>query len=310
MKKLRFVVSLITKENDYQVEQGKAAQEAAQRLGVEVEIIYADGDAINQSQQLLRIIQASPDTHPAGIIFEPAGGTALPQVARAAVTAGISWVVMNREVDYIADLRKSFRVPLFTVTSNHEEIGRIQGKQLAALAPKGGNVLYIEGPSESFAAKGRTIGIAESKPANIQLKVIRGHWTDVSAQKAISSWLRLSTSRQSQIDVVAAQNDVMAVGARKAFQELADTQMRDRWLALPYIGVDGVPKTGHAWVKSGLLTATVVVPPMTGQAMEMLARALQSGLTPPEKTLTVPHSFPSLEDLARTHAEKARIMSV
>ena len=41
------------------MEQAAAAQEAANRLGVELEIIYAENDAILQSQQLLKIIQSN-----------------------------------------------------------------------------------------------------------------------------------------------------------------------------------------------------------------------------------------------------------
>jgi ABC-type sugar transport system substrate-binding protein len=41
MKKLKFLVSLTTNDNDYQIEQAAAAEEAARRLGVEVQIIYA-----------------------------------------------------------------------------------------------------------------------------------------------------------------------------------------------------------------------------------------------------------------------------
>lgn len=59
MKELRFVVSLITEENDYQREQAAAAQEAAVRLGVHVQTMFADNDAINQSQQLLKIVQTA-----------------------------------------------------------------------------------------------------------------------------------------------------------------------------------------------------------------------------------------------------------
>src|SRR5438445_7104821 len=33
---------------------------------------------------------------------------------------------------------------------------------------------------------------------------------------------------------------------------------RERWLALPFTGCDGMPDTGQAWVRSGLLAATVV----------------------------------------------------
>ncbi len=310
MKRLRFVVSLTTTENDYQMEQSKAAEEAARKLGVDLQIIYADNDTITQSQQLLNIIQSRSDSHPDGILFEPVGGTALPQVGKAAVAAGIAWVVLNREIEYISDLRRAFRVPIFTVAANHEEIGRIQAKQVAALLPKGGSILYIEGPSENYAAKHRTVGFYEAKPQNIQVKSLRGQWTEASAHKALGSWLRLSTSRQTKIDAIIAQNDAMAVGARKAFQEISEIRDRDRWLNLPYTGVDGVPKTGQAWVKSGLLAATVVVPTNTDMGLEMLVRAVQTGAQPPERSLTMPHSCPSVEDLARAHAEKSRALSV
>ena len=80
----------------------------------------------------------------------------------------------------------------------------------------------------------------------------------------------------------------MALGARKAFQELPDNAARQRWLSLPFIGCDGLPKTGQAWVKRGLLTATIFAGPNTGQAMEMLVKALQTGTMPPENTLTTP----------------------
>src|SRR2546425_4565793 len=298
MKKLNFLLSLTTTNNDYQIEQAAAAEEAARRLGADVQIVHADNDSIAQSQQLLKVIQSRSDAHPDGIIFEPVGGTALPQVARAAATAGIAWVVLNRDVEYVTELRKAYRVPIFSITSDHEEIGRIQGKQFAALLPKGGSVLYVQGPSESLAAKQRTSGMYETKPANVQVKVMRAQWTEASSYRAISSWLRLSTSHQNRIDLIAAQDDGMALGARKAFQELPDSAARQRWLSLPFIGCDGLPKTGQAWVKRGLLTATIFAGPNTGQALEMLVKAFQSGTTPPERTLTVPASVPPLEALA------------
>jgi ABC-type sugar transport system substrate-binding protein len=309
MKKLKFVVSLTTNDNDYQMEQAVAAEEAARKLGVDLQIIYADNDSVLQSQQLLKIIQSRADSHPDGIIFEPVGGTALPQVARAAVSAGIAWVVLNRDADYIMELRHAFRVPVFAVTSDHEEIGRIQGRQFASLLPVGGSVLYVQGPSESLAAKQRTTGMYETKPANVQVKVIKGQWTEASSHRAVSSWLRLSTSHQTRIDVVAAQDDAMAVGAKKAFQELPDNAARDRWLSLPFLGVDGMPKTGQAWVRSGLLAATVVVPPNAGDAMEMLFQTIQSGVVPGEHTLMAPKSYPALETLATSQAEKVKTLS-
>jgi ABC-type sugar transport system substrate-binding protein len=297
MKKLRFLVSLTTNENDYQIEQAQSADLVAKKLGVDAQIVFADNDAITQSTQILKAIQAPAETRPDAIVFEPVGGTALPQVARAAAGAGIGWAVLNRDANYIAELRRSSTVPVFAVSSDHVEIGRIQGKQFAAYLPKGGSVLYIQGPSENSAAKERTAGMQETKPANIQLTLLRGQWTEDSALRAVRSWLKLSTSQKMAVDLIGAQDDSMAMGARKAFQELTNEADREKWLKLPFTGCDGLPKTGQTWVRSGLLAATVFVPANAGQAIEMFVQAIQQDKHPPERALTMPASIPPLESL-------------
>jgi len=297
MRKLKFLISLTTNDNDYQIEQARAAEQAARKLNVNLQILYADNDAINQSTQILKAVQAAEEDRPDAIIFEPVGGTALPQVARAAVNSGIGWAVLNRDANYISELRQTCKTPVFSVSSDHVEIGRIQGRQCAALLPTGGTVLYVQGPSENSAAKDRTLGMQEVKPGNIHLIMIKGQWTEESSQRAVRSWLKLTTSQKSNVDLIAAQDDSMAIGARKAFQELPSETERDRWLGLPYLGCDGLPNTGQTWVRSGLLTATIFIPANTGQAMEMLADALQNGKTPPEKAITTATSVPPLESL-------------
>lgn len=298
MAKLRILVSLTTNENDYQIEQAQSAEEAANRLGVTAEIIYADNDAINQSTQLLKAVQAAAEDRPNAILFEPVGGTAFPQVARAAANAGIGWAVLNRDANYIEDLRKTSSAPIFAISSDHVEIGRIQGRQFAAVLPRGGTVLYIQGPSENSAAKERTLGMQESKPASIQIIALRGQWTEESSQRAVRSWLKLTSSQKATVDLVAAQDDSMAIGARKAFEELPGEIERERWLKLPFAGCDGLPKTGQAWVRNGLLAATIFIPPNTGQAMEMFVQAIQQGKRLPERVLTVATSIPPLNALS------------
>ena len=297
MAKIKVLVSLTTNDNDYQVEQARAAEQAARNFGADLQILYAGNDAINQSTQILKAIQVAPDDRPDGIIFEPVGGTSLPQVARAAVNAGIGWAVLNREANYISELRRANKAPIFCVSSDHVEIGRIQGRQCAALLPAGGTALYIQGPSENSAAKERTAGMQEAKPANIHLIVLKGQWTEESSQRAVRSWLKLSTSQKANVDLVAAQDDSMALGARKAFQEILSETERERWLSLPFLGCDGLPKTGQAWVRTGVLTATVYIPPNTGQAIGMLVDALQNGKSQPERALTEAVSIPPIQKL-------------
>lgn len=299
MKKLRFVVSLTTDDNDYQIEQKESAEQAARKTSVDVQIIHAQNDAINQSTQVLKAIQAPKELRPDGIIFEPVGGTALPQVAKAAVTAGIGWVILNRDASYIEELRKTSTAPLFSVSSDHVEIGRIQGRQMAALLRGGGSVLYIQGPSENSAAKDRTLGMQETKPASVQVTMLKAQWTQESSQRSVRSWLKLTTSQRSAIDLISAQDDSMAMGARDAFKELSNEDERERWLKLPFTGCDGLPKTGQAWVRSGMLTATVFVPPNAGQAIELLVDAIQNKKMPPERVVTAAVSIPALDALAR-----------
>jgi ribose transport system substrate-binding protein len=136
-----------------------------------------------------------------------------------------------------------------------------------------------------------------TKPANIQVKTMRANWTEQSAYRAVSSWLRLRTSQETRIDLVGAQDDSMAAGARKAFAEIGERE-RERWLKIPFTGCDGLPKTGQAWVRNGLLAATIYVRPITDLGLEMLTEAIRTGKQPPERTLTTPESVPSFEELA------------
>jgi ABC-type sugar transport system substrate-binding protein len=299
MKKLKFLVSLTTDDNDYQIEQSESAEQAARKTGVDLQIVHAQNDAINQSTQLLKAVQSPKELRPDAIIFEPVGGTALPQVAKAAVSAGIGWVILNRDANYIEELRKTSTAPLFTISSDHVEIGRIQGRQMAALLRGGGSVLYIQGPSENSAAKDRTAGMQETKPPGVQVTMLKAQWTQESAQRSVRSWLKLTTSQRAAIDLISAQDDSMAMGARDAFKELTNEDERERWLKLPFTGCDGLPKTGQAWVRSGLLAATVYVPPNAGQAIEMLVDALQNRKMPAERVMTAAVSIPALDALTR-----------
>jgi ribose transport system substrate-binding protein len=212
MIKARLLLSVLNDDNDFQIEQVKSAHQAAARVGADLDIVYAQDDAINQSQQLLNRIQSAAETRPNVIIFEPAGSTTLPHVARAAAEAGIGWVVLSRDAEYIGELRSVFHIPAFVVSADQEEIGRIQGRQLAALLPRGGIVFTIQGPSQSKAAELRHVGLLATKPENVHLRLVRAHWTEASAQRIVRSWLTLSTSRGTDIAAVCAQDDSMAMG--------------------------------------------------------------------------------------------------
>jgi ribose transport system substrate-binding protein len=303
MNKLKILVSLITEDNDYQLEQAASAQAAALKLGAGVQITYSGNDAVHQTQQILDFIQ-DPSKRPDAILAEPVG-TGMAQIAKAAVGAGIAWALINTDVDYISQLRQHALVPVFSVLSDHEAIGKIQGQQIAALLGEQGCVLYIEGPAVRDVAKVRTKGMLSAKPPRVNVKTWKGDWTQNSGYHAVKSWLSLSTSRQLNVSMIACQNDDMAIGARRAFEELGDMRERDTWLRLPLTGCDGVPRSGQEWVRQGRLAATVISPPLVGDAMQLLASAFDAGSQPPERTVVAPSSFPSLKELQKPRGQAA-----
>jgi ABC-type sugar transport system substrate-binding protein len=299
MKKYRIAL-LVVANNDYQTEQTVAAKHAAQECEVDLQVVQTEHDAVMQSQEVLKLLHSPDGIRPEGILFEPVG-TALAQAARIAATKGVGWVVLNRQVEYLSELRREFSTPLFCVTTNHDEVGRIQGEQIVKLLPRGGAVLYVHGPSDNKAAIRRAAAMQEAKPANVEVRVLKGLWTEESAFNAVRSWLKLNVVKDVSFGVVAAQNDAMALGARRAFQELTGGAERDHWLSLPFIGCDGLPSTGQVYVHRGLLTATVVIPANADQAIRALIGALKAKQQPPECIFTSASSFPALTALKPSH---------
>ena len=260
---------------------------------------------MHQTQQILQFIQ-DPKKRPDAIVVEPVG-TGMPQVAKAAVSAGIAWAVINARVDYLPELRQRALVPVFSVLSDHEEIGRIQGQQIASILGEEGCVLYIEGPAVGDVARFRTKGMLASKPHKVSIKAPKGDWTQRSTYHAVRSWLELSTSRELDVGMIAGQNDDMAIGARHAFEEITDAKECDQWLTLPLTGCDGVPKAGQSWVRQGRLTATIYCPALIGDAIQLLASSRLGGTQADERTLMAPNSFPALSELKRERSATASV---
>lgn len=297
MKKLRCVVA-IPGDTMYLREQVAAAEACATRLGVELEVLSADMDAVGQGQQLLKFVQARDGLRPDAILLEPVSAAGLPRVAEAAVAAGIGWVVSNATVDYIPALRTKAKAPVFLVSQDHVGIGRIQARQIGALLPTGGTILYLRGPGMSSIASRRFEGIDGAKPKNVDLKVIKVQGASAEdAYRAVCSWLNLSTGRPDTINFIFSQNADFILGMRKAFEATTLGPDRAKWLAIPCAGV-GVVKQVKPLADQGVLTAAVLTSLTHDKALEMLVQGIKTGVQPREQTFVGAESYPSLDDLA------------
>ena len=297
MKKWKCVLSL-PGDNLYLREQAAAAKATANRLGVELQVLISQNDPVLQSQQLLEIVQSRSELRPDGILLEPVSMTGLPRVAEAAVAAGIGWVLSNAQADYIAAIRKNAKVPVFMVSQDHVEVGRIQGRQIGAILPNGGSVLHLRGPSANNLASKRNEGVESTKPRNIELKTLKIEWTAESAYKAVCSWLSLPTVRAQDTQLILAQNADFIHGAKKAFQTNTLEPDRAKWLTLPCTAV-GIPSQIKPLVDQRFLRAAVVTSLTLDVALEMLVQAMKAGSQPLEQTYVDARSYPPLEDLAQ-----------
>jgi len=295
MNKPRIVVSL-PNANAYLREQAILAKSAGGRLGFEMEVMHAGDDAITQSQQLLNIIHSRTERRPTAFIVEPLTGAGLRRVAQAAVADGIAWVISNCDVDYIPQLRTGAKTPVFAVTQGQMEIGRLQGRQIAALLPEGGSVLFIQGASTSPVATQRREGMESTKPRSVGITTVRSSWSQEVAFRAVSAWLQLATSRAEKFALVAGQTHELTLGARAAFENIGDREQSRKWLALPFIGIGIAPQV-RPLVDRGVL-ATAVFSSLTMElALKLLHDALRTKVQPAECTRVEASSYPALENL-------------
>ena len=290
----KVVVGLLNEAQEFQKMQAADARAAAARAGLEAEIVFAESNAVLQIQQLFRFVHAPEGERPAAIVVETVTGEGLERVARNAVRSGIGWMLVNGYVRYIDGLRQERPdLPIGNVALDNAEVGHIQGRQVRALAPGGGPVLCVQGPADTSAASERLAGLKEVLGSAYEVKVLNGDWTEQSGDKAVGAWLRLKTSEGLRPCVVVAQNDAMAVGARRAIRAL-----RREWSEVPVTGCDGLPEGGQRLVRAGELAATVTTPTTAGHAVALVGRALVGERIAAEVRLA-PRSFPPEDELGR-----------
>ncbi len=266
---------LVQSKNLFQRRLLTEAEAAAARQGASIEVVFADGDARNQREQLFAFVRRDP--LPDGLLVQPVEVSGIRFVVQEAHRKGVACVFINRRPKFLDELRSSGLV--FSVTADNVGIGRVQGEQLRALLPAGGTVLCVTGPPGAESVAQRLEGVERTKGELISLMQVPGDWTEEGGGRAVTEWLE-TTRGFVTFDVLAGHNDDMAVGARRALQRFAASIGKPDLAGVPVTGVDGLPEFGQRLVAEGQLAATVVMPPTTGKAVEALVSALRDGLAP------------------------------
>lgn len=276
----------------YQLLQQEAAIAEARSARLNAEILFAPGF---DHLRVIRKRLGDPSAPPVdAVLVEPGSVTSTGLILKD-LKGKTGLVLLNAWSAEVEDYAKGWpaNVPFGTVSVDHTRLGQIQGQQVTVLLPRGGRVLCVTGPQRSSAAVERLDGLKSSLPREVTVhETGAGGWTESDGAAAFDSWYGLFKTRTFTVEVVAAQSDELAVGARKASEALANPVHLEMFGKAHFLGVDACPAYGRRLVDSGTLTASVTMPATTTDAIRALRGFWETRQPLALKAYTDPAPYP------------------
>jgi len=279
--------------NHFQLLQEETALSEGRRLGIDVDVAFAPG--FDQLRVLKKRAQDAALPPLDAVLTEPANTSTLDLVLRE-MKGKLGLVILSAWSPSVETAAKEWgaSLPLGTVSTDHKRVGEIQGRQVRAFLPSGGRVLCIAGPLRSSAAQQRLDGLKSQVGPGIDVQEISsGQWTESAGIVAFNDWYRVARARDPVVHAVAAGNDELALGARRACEALATPEHRQALLAARFLGVDACPTFGQKLVADKQLAASVFTPANTGLALDHLHRFWSQGTRVPLRSFTEARAWPT-----------------
>jgi ABC-type sugar transport system substrate-binding protein len=214
-----------------------AMEARAKELGISLTILDGEGKAEKQIAQVEQMIAQEFDV----IIMNPMSLDGCAPAVDAAVKAGVP-------IFTLVSIVKNQDKAVTYVGSDAPESGKIQGEMIVKATGGKGNVALMMGPIGHDAQIGRKKGLMEAlagKGYNVVVEQT-ANWQRDQAMQLMENWLQAGH----KIDIVAAQNDNMAMGALMAVEKAG---LAGKILVF---GIDATEDASKA-VKEGRLAGTV-----------------------------------------------------
>lgn len=209
--------------------------------GITLEVRSADADDIKQAEDIDYFISQKVDL----LIVSPNKAAELTPAVSRAFDAGIPVIVADRKVT--GEKYTAF------VGGDNLAVGELMAQYLQMQLPQGGKVLEVMGLAGSTPSELRHEGMVNALGDRIgQYEFVQaeGDFFEDKARNAVAEILPQNTD----IDIVLAQNDLMAIGAREAIDSLMPGH------AIIFMGVDGLTGKGNGVeaIAEGKLDASAV----------------------------------------------------
>jgi ABC-type sugar transport system substrate-binding protein len=281
-----------TEADAYQVLQGESAISEAKSAGVAAEIVFASG--FDQLRVIRKRMSDTAAPSLDAVIVEP-GSVAATGLILKELKGRAGLVLLNAWSPEVDEYARTWGagLPFGTLSTDHAELGKIQGRQANSILGERGQLLAVTGPQRSSAAVERLEGLRATLRADVTFyEALSGGWTEQDGASAFESWYGLYKTRTFRVDVIAAQSDELAVGAQAAAEAVANPAHREIFRKARVLGVDACPGYGRKLVDAGRLTASVTTPANTGEAIRALKKFWDSGRPLPLKAFTKPTPYP------------------
>ena len=241
------------------------------RENVELRFAAAHDSDERQVQQIDSLVDSGIDL----LIVAPNQVKTISSAIDRAYDKGIPVIVFERKTN--SQKYTSF------ISADNYEMGRIMGEYIASRLHGKGRVMEIMGLKGSSPAIERHNGFADAMKKYPDITVVatlQGDWTEESAVKAVKAY----PGNLDHIDFVFGQNDRMAMGARRAFQESprnATLSKREQLSANShqplYCGIDGLPGEdgGIRLVRDSILDASYIYPTHGDKIIELAINILE-----------------------------------
>jgi ABC-type sugar transport system substrate-binding protein len=286
----------------------REAREAADKEGLALDVFDAGHNAAKQAQDIVHFANQNVGVRLCAMVIPEADAFQAGPIesdptfhlGARILQKGVGLVILNhgREA-LVTALRVRFpALPVALVAVDNLEFGRMQGRQLRRLVPRGGTALCVRGNPFDTACRDRSTGLAEElKGSDIVVEEIDARWDADLAEPAVLKWISSPIRREAPLSAVVSQNDHMGRASRQALLRAADELGRPSLKTVPVIGGDGLPDFGLRWLAEGVLTATVAVTLPGRPAVEQLARYWKEAAALPAVTRLGVKSYPELNNL-------------
>lgn len=226
---------------------------------MDLDIASANDDVRLQTDQINRFVDKGVDL----LIVAPGQVSISPAIDRA-YEKGIPVIIFDRRT-------RSNKYTAY-IGADNREIGASMGEYLAGALPKGGRVVELCGLSSSSPAIERAEGfdsVVAVRPSIDIVAKLHADWTEQGGFRVMDSLLR---SPHPDFDCLFAQNDRMAMGARRAAQQHGLDLRRIR-----FCGIDAMPQKGAGLelVKDGTLFASYIYPTRGDEVMRLAMNILE-----------------------------------